>query len=175
MKKGTKGQSDSNNSPEANGEQPVGIPSAAVCRELNIAGQTLQRYLRLGCPIVKRGGPGQSSWFDLDAVKDWMKANHLTGEPGNPKQQTTDELKQVRIRRERAAAELAEMKLSREKGKLVERAAVEADNIKKFTTVRNALLGLPAAIAPTVEGLSAPRIQDELEKRINEILTTLSQ
>lgn len=134
---------------------------------------TLQVWVRKGCPVTKSKIGGNR--FDETEVASWMKANGLTGKAGRPVGPMSEQLMAAKLRKENAMADKHEIEVARIKGLLVEKSQNEADNVKKFTVIRNKLLGLPASVAPTITGMNAPDIERELETRIREVLTELSR
>lgn len=60
------------------------------------------------------------------------------------------DFQQSRARREAADADLAELKVRKERGLLIERAPVMAQFAKQLSSVREALLNIPARLAPAV-------------------------
>jgi terminase small subunit / prophage DNA-packing protein len=146
-----------------------------ILEVIGINRQTLQAWVKKGCPCTKARGKGKQNKFDQFEVAAWMKANNLSGTVGRPTGPVSEQLAAAKLRKENAMAELHEIRVAREKGELVEKAEQERLNIKKFTVIRNKLMGLPAAAAPAIAGLEAPAIETALECRIRDLLAELSR
>jgi phage terminase Nu1 subunit (DNA packaging protein) len=52
----------------------TGMPLRAAAKVLQVDPSTLQRYLRKGCPSLRKGrrGPGNSALVDLRQVRAWL-------------------------------------------------------------------------------------------------------
>jgi hypothetical protein len=79
-------------------------------------------------------------------------------------------------RRERAEAELAELKLAEQRGELVRAADVRAQHAGRLAMLRESLLQLPARMAPllAVEG-DAARCHDILQRELHGVLELATQ
>lgn len=44
-----------------------------LAKALGVSLPTVDAWMRRGCPVQKRGGPGKPSEFDLDAVRRWVE------------------------------------------------------------------------------------------------------
>ncbi|HEV7297768.1 MAG TPA: helix-turn-helix domain-containing protein [Tepidisphaeraceae bacterium] len=150
------------------------LTTAELCDLLDIDESTVKRWVAKGCPHDK-SGKGKARQFDEGEVVAWMKSQGLTGERGRPKELISPTLEAARIRKENALAERYEIMVARDKGVLVEAAAVEADNVQKFVTVKNRLLGISASLAPSLVGLDAPAIEKLLDAQIRDVLQGLSK
>ena len=142
---------------------------------MDVDERTLRNWKRLGCPCSR--GRGKDRRWNAEEVAAWKKTTGITGTKGRPEDTTpaSDPLKAAKIRKETALAERYEIATKRERGSVIDRSEVERANVQKFTTIRNKMLGLPAAIAPSLVGLQAPDIEKLLDDRITEILTELSR
>jgi excisionase family DNA binding protein len=152
------------------------LTTTELCELFDITQKTVQRWVARGCPCDRRSG--KARMFNGDEVAAWMKENKLTGNVGAPSEATGpvgEQLKAAKLRKELAMAEKHEIALAREKGLLVEAAKVEAENVEKFTLIRNRLLGLPAQASSFLVGRSAVEIEGELDRRVKEILVELSK
>lgn len=76
-----------------------------------------------------------------------------------------------RARRERTEADLAELRLAEQRGQLVRAADVRATHARKLASLREALLQLPARVAPVLAAeTDAARIDDVLQAELTLVL-----
>lgn len=86
-----------------------------------------------------------------------------------------EDLKAARTRREIAEANLAEMREAEERGDLIRVSAVKSALAAAFSTTREALLQLPARLAPLIAADSDPAsVQTTLHAEIHHALQDLS-
>ncbi len=104
---------------------------------------------------------------------EWKTKNRA----GADLQQTdeTDSLATSRARKEKADAELAELKLDKEKGKLIEAEAVREEAFKVARVVRDTMLNIPDRIASELVGeVDSFKIHKKLTEEIRKALENLS-
>jgi phage terminase Nu1 subunit (DNA packaging protein) len=83
------------------------------------------------------------------------------GAPGDvPAPSSGDDYWHSRGRRERAEAELAELKLAEQRGELVRAADVRASLAKRLSALREAILQLPARVVPLLAADPTPAAMD---------------
>lgn len=62
---------------------------AGLCKELAITRQTLNAWVKRGCPVTRRkaprGGGRKRLWFDIRKVRGWMKDNAVEYKPPGQK------------------------------------------------------------------------------------------
>lgn len=79
-----------------------------------------------------------------------------------------------RARRERTEADLAELRLAEQRGQLVRAADVRAAQSRKLASLRDALLQLPARLAPVLAAeMDAGRIDELLQQELAQVLAQL--
>ena len=113
---------------------------------------------------------------DAPELAAWAKARNKTwGEMGRPVSvNASPDLDAARLRKENALAEKYELQVERERGELLVAEKVERDWLQSAQVIRNRLVGLPASVAPQLEGMTAADMQTLLETRVNEILNELA-
>ncbi len=153
--------------------------AAELADQFDVDVRTVTRWVADGCPC-DGGGKGVKRLFNEGEVASWMKRKGITGATGRPADvddstDANDPLRKAKIRKETALADRYEIQVQRERGELVAKADVDAENVRKFNTIRNKLLGLPAAAAPIVVGMSAADAEGELESRVRLMLQELSE
>lgn len=104
-----------------------------------------------------------------DDFREMIRANEVGG--GDP----AEDHQAARTRREIAEANLAEMREAEERGDLIRVAAVKSALAAAFSTTREALLQLPARLAPLIAADSDPAsVQNTLHAEIHHALQDLS-
>lgn len=148
-----------------------GAKTTDVATEFDVSVRTVHEWISKGCPCTRKP---RGNLFNLGEVAKWKTDNHITGEPGRPAADTSPYIEAAKLRKENALASKYELQVARERGELVPLIDVKQQWAQKVTTAKSKLLGLPAAIAPRLEGLDAAAIQSELEKGVTEILNELA-
>jgi len=113
---------------------------------------------------------------DAPELTAWARERGKTwGEMGRPVSvNASPDLDAARLRKENALAEKYELQVERERGELLVAERVERDWLQSAQVIRNKLIGLPASVAPQLEGMTAAEMQTLLETRVNEILNELA-
>jgi phage terminase Nu1 subunit (DNA packaging protein) len=145
-----------------------------ICETFDVNERTVANWVKRKCPCDK-GGKGRLRMFDEGEVAAWIKDNGLVGKVGKPSGPLGDQLAAAKIRKELALAEKHELAVTERKALLILKSEAEQLNVAKFTVIRNKLLGLPSSAAPALLGKSVEEIQQLLRKRVEEVLTELSQ
>lgn len=119
----------------------------------------------------KQGMPNTS----IEAAKEWVRNNVRPRTPGIGETGSED-FQAARTRRETAEASLAQLKLQEQEGELIRLDAVRNAWATRLTAVRDALLQIPARIAPVVAAESsiegcAIAIDTELRRVMIDITT----
>jgi len=107
--------------------------------------------------------------FVVETIKNYY--SQRTG--GTPNEDAPDLLEE-RARHEKAKREIAELKLAELQGKVYPARTVELVMTEMASNLRTQLLGLPAKLAPILEGLTKEEIYSMLTKEIEEKLSELS-
>lgn len=88
----------------------------------------------------------------------------------------SDDYWHSRGRRERAQAELAELKLAEQRGELVRAAAVESAHGRRVSGLREALLQIPARLAAVLAAESdQARCHDVLQAELHQVLEQVAK
>jgi phage terminase Nu1 subunit (DNA packaging protein) len=145
-----------------------------ICEIHDVERKTVQQWQKKGLPFTKSKS-NKPNMFDAGEVAAFLRDNGLTGEIGRPTGPMSDQMAAAKLRKLNADADIYEMNRDQKKGLLVEKSENEKANTTKFTVIRNKLMAMPSAVAPSIVGLDAPEIEREIEQRIREILTELSR
>ena len=106
-----------------------------------------------------------------DDFRELIRAHEVFADGYEP----SEDHKAARTRREIAEANLAEMREAEERGDLIRVAAVKAKLAAVFSTTRDALLQIPARLAPLLAADADPaNVQNTLHAEIHLALTDLA-
>jgi hypothetical protein len=112
--------------------------------------------------------------FDESEVAAWMQANGITGDIGRPAEESNDELKALKARKELALVLRYERENSVADGKLIDAVEEQQRDVAKVTAARHKLGGLGSSLAPQLAGLDASEIQTLIDSEIERVLDELS-
>lgn len=142
----------------------------------DVSTSTLSKWIKRGCPVDLAATRKQSHKFDAAEVAAWMKSNGVTGDMGRPPEPLSDELKELKIRKELALVLRYERENAVEDGKLIDAVTEQSRDIAKIMAVRNRLSGLGASIAPQLVGLdSGAEAQTIIDNEVAAILKQFSE
>lgn len=141
------------------------MTGAELREELSISASTLSRYKARGCPRDK-GGPGKGDRYCPEEMAAWMSANSLTGDPGRPQGDESEELRAARTRKITAMALSWELKNGVASGKWLDRRAVESARVRKVVALRDGMLALGAVISEAMQFRTAKDIESEINARM---------
>jgi phage terminase Nu1 subunit (DNA packaging protein) len=131
--------------------------------------------------LVKRGMPIDS----VDAAQAWREANldpaRRKGGPGGSTPRPAESsawpetFDEARTRDKTAEANLREMTAAKRRGELIEVAAVRTVMAQSYSTIRDALLQIPARMGPLLAAETDPaQVQNLLHAEIHTALTELA-
>lgn len=131
--------------------------------------------------LVKRGMPSDS----LQAAQAWRESNldpaRRKDSPGARDHRSEDagerpeSFDEARTRDKVAEANLREMTAAKRRGELIEVAAIKAVLSTDYATTRDAMLQIPARMAPLLAAEKDPAaVQNLLHAEIHQALTTLA-
>ena len=115
-------------------------------------------------PKDSRGGV-----FVIESIKNYYSQRGGGSPDGN-----APDLNEERARHEKAKREIAELKLAELQGSVYPAKTVELVMTEMASNLRTQLLGLPAKLAPILEGQKKEAIYTALTKEIEEKLSELS-
>jgi excisionase family DNA binding protein len=125
--------------------------------------ETVQAWVRSGCPVAHRGGHGRRSLFREADVRAWLAARDQA------RQTRTRELEQERARLARAQAMLAEQTYRTRTQELLMAEAVERVSAREREATRAIVLEAYAAAAERVYRASAAHGVAGVEHALKEI------
>lgn len=164
----------------ANGYQVEGIGVLAAM--LGVGEPEIRTRVARGMPCLSRGSRHTKWLFDLPAVFAWWVASEVAArapQAGKAKGAAPAaallDPAQEKARRDRAAAELAELRLGQERGRWVAVEAVARVLSGELAALRSRLLALPSRVAPLYASTRTPQEAHALVAReVNDALEELS-
>lgn len=105
-----------------------------------VALNTIDSWVRNGCPVVQKGaGKGQEWQFNTAAVSNWLRERDVEDATGG----IPDDIELLRIRKQKAETELAELELATKKGEVALVAEFERMWSLAMGQLRQNILGVP--------------------------------
>ena len=146
-------------------ELPAGVVESQkdVAKTFGVSVRTIRNWVKNGMPARKDGG------YDLSEIYRWkLEKDGETGDEGKQKHHWEIHYRQYK-------ALLAEIDYRKALGELVTREEVEEGRIQRILTVKKALLGLPARLAPQVVNLDIKKAEEIIKIRIEEIINDFAR
>lgn len=142
---------------------PAGVVEAQedVARTFGVTDRTIRNWIQQGMPVREGGG------YDLAEIYRWKLEKDGEGE-GNQKHHWETHYRQYK-------ALLAEIDYRKALGELVTKDEVEQGRVQRVMTIKKALLGLPARLAPQVVNLEVKKAEEIIRLRIEEIISDFSR
>lgn len=146
-----------------------------VAETLGVHMATITGWERQGLPIVKRGGRGRPSRYDLEAVRAWLAARDQAA-----RKAVAGPLDPVQ---EKAARDHWQAELAEQTYKIRQKVLLPADEVERawsaeVAAVRSKLLALPTTFADrlhraaTLEGLAG--VERVLQAAVHDVLRQLA-
>ena len=161
-----------------NGEKVQVMSQAALGRSLDLSPPAITKLKKLGMPVDS-----------VEGAQAWRRARQNIAQrkpapsaapaapPAQPDAPVDGETHdKARTRREIAEANLAELKLAELRGELVRVADVRMAAAREDASLREALLQLPARLAPQLAAMSdQAKCHDLLQIELNAVLLVLTE
>jgi len=133
-----------------------------LARAFKVSVRTIQRWLKEGAPVTKDG------FYDLLEIQAW----HLTH---NEQKKNKDSAINWDSKYRENKAKLSEIELKKKMGELISLEDVDKGRVERILVIKQALLGLPKAMAPVLAAMEDPRdIQEYLNGKIRDIIAQFS-
>ena len=98
------------------------------------------------------------------------------GDAGDDSEDAADGYWKSRARRELAEADMAELKLAEQRGLLVRAADIRAAQSRRLAALREALLQLPARLAPVLAAeADAGKVHEQLQAELHQVLAHMTE
>lgn len=141
------------------------ISQPQIADLFGVVPKTITEWQAAGMPVAIQGGPGVPSEYDSDACVRWLVDREVRKvQAESPKDRLA-----------RLQGDDLEMKLARERGKLIEKAAVEPAMRAAIVSARERIRNEPARIAAQLEGLDHIGREALLRDLFDEVLAKLSR
>ena len=147
----------------------VGRADLAVI--MAVTPQTVDAWVRKGCPVVTRGGRGKQYEFDTGQIIRWReelaKTDALSDE--------SIDIAELRRRKMAAEVALAELELAEAKAEVVPLSELELSLSRIFAEVKANMRALPRRVVPRlIRETDEVRFKTILLEEIDSVLTALS-
>lgn len=160
-----------------NGKKKRFLPTQReVAKHFQVSVRRVERWRQEGMP--RKGKLG----YSVARIERWRaKRYEETGRPGKKDANRVavagprKDLLEAQARVQAARAELSELRLEVERGKLVSVEAVKTRDLARIAVVKNGLLALPKAVAHEIAGLRPKEIEAALTRRVRELLQKFSR
>lgn len=123
---------------------------------LGVTRQSVDRWMKLGCPYVERADPrtGKQWQLSLPDVVGWRERRAVEAAIGDTSKLDIDE---ARRRKTAAEAALAELELAKQRGEVVAISVVQQVVGDQLSACRSKLLGVAVKTGPLVAPLLEPK------------------
>lgn len=129
-----------------------------IARELKVTVRTAQYWIKDGMPRMKDGT------FDLESIKNWRESKSQTlGTHTTFKDKWEIELRQYKALK-------AKQEYLKEKGELLDRKTVMAEQAYQIEEVKKKFLGLGMQVAPVLVGLGVREIHARIDEAVKAII-----
>ncbi|MDH0008380.1 terminase small subunit [Acinetobacter ursingii] len=123
-----------------------------------VALTTIDTWVRLGCPVVVRGrGKGQEWQFNTAQIAKWLQDKAADDAAG----EIPDDINLLRIRKQKAETELAELMLAEKKGQVALISEFEQAQAVVFGIIRSNMMNIPQRAVLQLLGETDARIFKE--------------
>ena len=123
-----------------------------------VALTTIDSWVRLGCPVVVRArGKGQEWQFNTAQIAKWLQDKAADDAAG----EIPDDINLLRIRKQKAETELAELMLAEKKGQVALISEFEQAQAVVFGIIRSNMMNIPQRAVLQLLGETDARIFKE--------------
>jgi len=141
------------------------VGQAEIAALFGVSARTITEWQAAGLPVAVQGGPGVPGQYDAPACVRWLVEREVRKVQGeSPKDRLA-----------RLQGDDLEMKLERERGKLIEAGAVEPMMRAAIVSARERIRNEPARIAVALEGMTKAEREALLRELFDDVLTKLSR
>lgn len=100
---------------------------------------TIDNWVRQGCPYISKGGRGQEWKFNTASVSTWLRDRDVEEATGG----IPDDMDELKLRKQKAETELAELELAQKKGEVALISEFERIWAMSMGQLRQNILGVP--------------------------------
>ena len=135
---------------------------------------TVSAWVKRGCPALERGRKGVEWKFNTASVSGWLVEQAQEPSPPEGDARPAPNFDKERARREQIDADLAELKLRRERGELIELETILSAVRSEYAVVRTRFGSLPGRLAAQIDPTRAIELQPIIADQVDDILRELS-
>lgn len=116
------------------------VSRAGLADVFGVALTTVDSWVKKGCPVVVRGhGKGQEWKFNTAQISSWLQDEAVDRATGD----IPDDMDELKLRKQKAETELAELELAEKKGEVALIAEFERAQSMVFAAIRANIMNVP--------------------------------
>lgn len=115
------------------------VTRQALADVFGVSLPTIDAWVRKGCPFVEKGGRGQEWKFNTAQVSTWLRDRDVEEATGD----IPDDMEELKLRKQKAETELAELELAEKKGEVALIAEFERAQSMVFAAIRANIMNVP--------------------------------
>ena len=115
------------------------VTRQALADVFGVSLPTIDAWVRKGCPFVEKGGRGQEWQFNTAQVSKWLRDRDVEEATGG----IPDDMDELKLRKQKAETELAELELAQKKGEVALISEFERIWAMSMGQLRQNILGVP--------------------------------
>ena len=115
------------------------VTRQALADVFGVSLPTIDAWVRKGCPFVEKGGRGQEWQFNTAQVSKWLRDRDVEEATGD----IPDDMDELKLRKQKAETELAELELAEKKGEVALIAEFERAQAMVFAAIRANIMNVP--------------------------------
>ena len=116
------------------------VSRAGLADVFGVALTTVDSWVKKGCPVVVRGhGKGQEWKFNTAQISSWLQDEAVDRAIGD----IPDDMDELKLRKQKAETELAELELAEKKGEVALIAEFERTHSMVFAAIRANIMNVP--------------------------------
>lgn len=133
---------------------------------------TIDNWVRRGCSYIQKGGRGQEWKFNTAIVSNWLRDRDVEdATSGIP-----DDIELLRVRKQKAETELAELELATKKGEVALISEFEQVQAMVFAAIRANIMNVPQRAVLQLLGETDERVfKEKLKAELVLALETSAQ
>ena len=115
------------------------VTRQALADVFGVSLPTIDAWVRKGCPFVEKGGRGQEWQFNTAQVSKWLRDRDVEEATGG----IPDDMDELKLRKQKAETELAELELAEKRGEVALIAEFERAQSMVFAAIRANIMNVP--------------------------------
>lgn len=115
------------------------VTRQALADVFGVSLPTIDAWVRKGCPYIQKGGRGQEWKFNTAVVSNWLRERDVEDATGG----IPDDIELLKVRKQKAETELAELELATKKGEVALIEEFERVQAMAFAAIRANIMNVP--------------------------------